>query len=76
MDFAKCYFPQSPSFPPVLMATSERRVRFEEADMLGMVRHGRYTVQLFAEMNGKVIPVVPAWLREFRKKWRGGVWYR
>ncbi len=42
MGFAKSYFPEDPSFPPDLEVSSERRVRFEEVDALGMVWHGRY----------------------------------
>jgi acyl-CoA thioester hydrolase len=156
MGFAKSYFPEDTSFPSVLVAASERRVRFEEVDALGMVWHGRYpsyledgrtcfgdtygltyhclrenrtvgpivqmhldykiplhfdeimqietrlhwaeavrlnfsyiirnskgaiaasgyTVQLLTEPDGTVILVVPEWLRQFRKKWRDGVWYR
>ena len=36
------YFPNDPSAPPPLRATVTRRVRFEEADPLGIVWHGRY----------------------------------
>ncbi|MYL84804.1 acyl-CoA thioesterase [Desulfovibrio aerotolerans] len=38
----KKYFPLDPSAPPPLRATVARRVRFEEADPLGIVWHGRY----------------------------------
>ena len=36
------YFPTDPSGPPPLRATVPGRVRFEEADPLGIVWHGRY----------------------------------
>lgn len=36
------YFPSDPSAPSPLRATVSRRVRFEEADPLGIVWHGRY----------------------------------
>jgi acyl-CoA thioester hydrolase len=36
------YFPVEESAPPPLVATCQRRVRFEEVDGLGMVWHGRY----------------------------------
>lgn len=42
MGFLKQYFPRDESFPPPLTAVTERRVRFEEVDALGMVWHGRY----------------------------------
>jgi acyl-CoA thioester hydrolase len=38
----KSYFPHDPSAPGPLRATVARRVRFEEADPLGIVWHGRY----------------------------------
>ncbi len=42
MGFVKEYFPQKESYPEPLSATSDRRVRFEEVDALGMVWHGRF----------------------------------
>ena len=36
------YFPRLKNDPEPLVATTERRVRFEEVDVLGMVWHGRY----------------------------------
>jgi len=36
------YFPNDPAAPPPLRVTVARRVRFEEADPLGIVWHGRY----------------------------------
>lgn len=42
MGFAKEYFTQEESGPAPLIAVSERRVRFEEVDVLGMVWHGRF----------------------------------
>ncbi len=42
MGFKKQYFPQDDSSPAPLVANRERRVRFEEVDLLGMVWHGRY----------------------------------
>lgn len=42
MGFAKEYFAQEESAPAPLIAVSERRVRFEEVDVLGMVWHGRF----------------------------------
>lgn len=42
MGFAKEYFAQEDSAPAPLIAVSERRVRFEEVDVLGMVWHGRF----------------------------------
>ena len=42
MGVIKQYFPQQGSDPLPLVATRERRVRFEEVDLLGMVWHGRY----------------------------------
>lgn len=38
----KPYFPLDPSAPSPLRAVVSRRVRFEEADPLGIVWHGRY----------------------------------
>lgn len=42
MGFEKEYFAQEESAPAPLIAVSERRVRFEEVDVLGMVWHGRF----------------------------------
>jgi len=42
MGFAKKYFISEPSDPPGLSVYTERRVRFEEVDMLGIVWHGNY----------------------------------
>lgn len=42
MGFAKAYFTAGPSDPSGLVVNSERRVRFEEVDMLGIVWHGHY----------------------------------
>ena len=36
------YFPENTGMPNPLVVTVERRVRFEEIDLLGMVWHGRY----------------------------------
>jgi acyl-CoA thioester hydrolase len=36
------YFPLKSGEPPPLQARAERRVRFEEVDLLGMAWHGRY----------------------------------
>lgn len=38
----KKYFPAIEGAPPPLLATTTRRVRFEEVDSIGMVWHGRY----------------------------------
>ena len=38
----ECYFPNDPSAPRPLRASVTRRVRFEEADPLGIVWHGHY----------------------------------
>jgi len=38
----KSYFRHDPQAPPPLRAVVSRRVRFEEADPLGIVWHGRY----------------------------------
>jgi acyl-CoA thioester hydrolase len=42
MGFAKTYFTSEPTGPPPLVIETERRVRFEEVDMLGIVWHGHY----------------------------------
>lgn len=42
MGFKKQYFSQDDSNPAPLVASCERRVKFEEVDVLGMVWHGRY----------------------------------
>ncbi len=42
MAFAKTYFTGNPGDPPGLSVQAERRVRFEEVDMLGIVWHGHY----------------------------------
>jgi acyl-CoA thioester hydrolase len=42
MGFAKEYFPAAPTDPAGLTVTTERRVRFEEVDMLGIAWHGHY----------------------------------
>ena len=42
MGFAKSYFIAEPTDPAGLMVKTERRVRFEEVDMLGIVWHGHY----------------------------------
>jgi acyl-CoA thioester hydrolase len=42
MVFTKKYFPRQDGDPQPLTAITERRVRFEEVDVLGMVWHGRY----------------------------------
>jgi acyl-CoA thioester hydrolase len=42
MGFAKVYFAAGPADPAGLSVTTERRVRFEEVDMLGIVWHGHY----------------------------------
>lgn len=42
MESRKLYFEQGAGEPLPLVASSERRVRFEEVDVLGMVWHGRY----------------------------------
>ncbi len=39
----KNYFPDNGDTPEPLVVTVERRVRFEEIDMMGMVWHGRYS---------------------------------
>lgn len=36
------YFPHQAGDPAPLVATASRRINFEEADILGMVWHGRY----------------------------------
>lgn len=42
MGFAKSYFTAGPTDPAGLMVETERRVRFEEVDVLGIVWHGHY----------------------------------
>jgi acyl-CoA thioester hydrolase len=42
MGFPRHYFAEEEGGPPPLVATCQRRVRFEEVDALGMVWHGRY----------------------------------
>lgn len=42
MGFLKQYFQRDEKDPLPLVATTDRRVRFEEVDALGMVWHGRY----------------------------------
>ncbi len=42
MGFAKSFFSAEPSAPASLVVKTERRVRFEEVDMLGIVWHGHY----------------------------------
>lgn len=42
MTFNRNYFPRQEGDPAPLVAVAERRVRFEEVDVLGMVWHGRY----------------------------------
>lgn len=42
MGFKKHYFKVEEDGPGALTAITERRVRFEEVDALGMVWHGRY----------------------------------
>jgi acyl-CoA thioester hydrolase len=42
MTFNRDYFRRQESDPAPLTAKTQRRVRFEEVDMLGMVWHGRY----------------------------------
>lgn len=42
MGFPRRYFEEQQGGPPPLVASTERRVRFEEVDMLGIVWHGRY----------------------------------
>lgn len=42
MGFTKSYFTAGPTDPAALMVETERRVRFEEVDMLGIVWHGHY----------------------------------
>ncbi|MEN8134600.1 MAG: acyl-CoA thioesterase [Thermodesulfobacteriota bacterium] len=42
MGFAKSFFNAEPSDPAGLVVETERRVRFEEVDMLGIVWHGHY----------------------------------
>ncbi len=42
MGFPRVYFKEDNDGLPPLLATCQRRVRFEEVDALGMVWHGRY----------------------------------
>lgn len=42
MGFPRRYFEEQQDGPPSLAVTTNRRVRFEEVDMLGIVWHGRY----------------------------------
>ena len=42
MAVKKHYFPEDATQPQPLTVVTERRVRFEEVDSLGMVWHGRY----------------------------------
>jgi len=42
VGFAKSFFPAEPSEPASLVVKTERRVRFKEVDMLGIVWHGHY----------------------------------
>ncbi len=42
MGSKKKYFDVEKDAPPPLVVRTERRVRFEEVDVLGMVWHGRY----------------------------------
>jgi len=42
MGFSRLYFDEDNQGPPSLVASCQRRVRFEEVDALGMVWHGRY----------------------------------
>lgn len=42
MGFPRRYFEEQDGGPPPLAVTTERRVRFEEVDLLGIVWHGRY----------------------------------
>lgn len=42
MGFTKSYFTPQPTDPASLTAKTERRVRFEEVDMLGIAWHGHY----------------------------------
>jgi acyl-CoA thioester hydrolase len=42
MGFPRSYFPRQEGDPTPLVASAERRIRFEEVDILGMVWHGRY----------------------------------
>jgi acyl-CoA thioester hydrolase len=46
MGFAKAYFSVDPTAPAGLIVAAERRVRFEEVDMLGIVWHGHYVSYL------------------------------
>jgi len=42
MSYPRSYFPRQDGEPEPLVASTSRRVRFEEVDTLGMVWHGRY----------------------------------
>ena len=42
MGFQKTYFKPRPDDPKPLSASTTRRIRFEEVDMLGIVWHGHY----------------------------------
>lgn len=42
MGFPRSYFERQTGDPAPLIVSCERRVRFEEIDVLGMVWHGRY----------------------------------
>ncbi|OGR03137.1 MAG: thioesterase [Deltaproteobacteria bacterium RIFOXYD12_FULL_50_9] len=42
MGFPRRYFEENHNGPLSLVVNTERRVRFEEVDMLGIVWHGRY----------------------------------
>ncbi|MEN8190789.1 MAG: thioesterase family protein [Thermodesulfobacteriota bacterium] len=42
MGFPKRYFTEEADSPAPLLATTHRRVRFEEVDLIGMAWHGRY----------------------------------
>lgn len=48
MGFDKSYFAVDPSAPSDLIVTTQRRVCFEEVDMLGIVWHGHYVSYLDA----------------------------
>lgn len=46
MGFTKSYFITEPADPAGLVVKTERRIRFEEVDMLGIVWHGHYVSYL------------------------------
>ena len=46
MGFPKCYFKSEPGAPPPLVALTQRRVRFEEVDLMKIAWHGRYVSYL------------------------------